>query len=135
MKDFLATYGPVAVAIYANTGFTAYTGGIYSGCPSFSTSYANLNHAVIVVGYDSNGNYIIKNSWNTGWGVNGFGIVSKDADCGISAVAYMLASNVAPGGGLAYSGQVDLDSGSSSFGKYLAQGLTLGLALVMVLLY
>lgn len=41
-----------------------------------------VNHAIQIVGYNATGNYyIIKNSWGTGWGVNGFGFVSMDQDC------------------------------------------------------
>ena len=67
MKTLIAN-GPVGALIYANGGFQAYSSGIYTGCPAFSTSYSSINHAVIIVGYDSSGNYIIKNSWATTWG-------------------------------------------------------------------
>jgi len=80
----LVSYAPIAVAIYANADFMTYRSGIFTGCPSYATSKANVNHAVVLVGYDANGNYIIKNSWGTSWGDNGFGIISKDFDCGIS---------------------------------------------------
>lgn len=80
----LVSFAPVAVAIYAEGAFFQYSSGVYTGCPDYATSKANVNHAVILVGYDSNGNYIIKNSWGTSWGENGFGVVSKDNDCGIS---------------------------------------------------
>jgi C1A family cysteine protease len=55
--------------MYADpTGFSAYTGGVYTGCPDFATSVGSLNHAVLLIGYDTSGNYIIKNSWGTSWG-------------------------------------------------------------------
>ena len=82
----LISKGPVAAAIYAQGAFSNYKSGVYSGCStSFSESYQNLNHAVVIVGYDISGNYIIKNSWGTGWGESGFGVISKDRDCGLSA--------------------------------------------------
>jgi C1A family cysteine protease len=59
---------PVGALILADSGFMSYSSGVYSGCPPFATSHANINHAVMIVGYDSNGNWIIKNSWGTGWG-------------------------------------------------------------------
>src|SRR5206468_11164307 len=38
-------------------------------------------HALLVVGYDEPGRYwIVKNSWGTGWGDQGFGKVSYDAN-------------------------------------------------------
>ncbi len=80
----MISFAPVSVAIFANGTFFQYSSGVYTGCPDYATSVANVNHAVIVVGYDSNGNYIIKNSWGTAWGENGFATISKDNDCGIS---------------------------------------------------
>jgi len=83
MKDILS-YAPVTGAMFANPAFMSYSSGIYTGCPDSATSIASLNHAVLIIGYDTNGNYIIKNSWGTSWGVNGFATISKDADCGLS---------------------------------------------------
>ena len=40
-----------------------------------------------MIGYDEDGNWIIKNSWGTSWGDGGFGIVSKDYNCGINVYA------------------------------------------------
>jgi C1A family cysteine protease len=45
-----------------------YSSGVYTGCPSNDLSQYYLNHAVILIGYDSSGNWIIKNQWGTGWG-------------------------------------------------------------------
>lgn len=104
--------GPVGALIYADSGFMSYSSGIYTGCgPVFSSSFSKINHAVVIVGYDSNGNYIIKNSWGTGWGVNGFGVVSRTNDCALSAYAFQYASNASPGTGLIYSNQVNLNHG------------------------
>jgi hypothetical protein len=47
-------------------------------CPS--TNY--LNHAVLLVGYNST-HWFIKNSWGTTWGDNGFAYINKINDCGI----------------------------------------------------
>lgn len=87
MKE-LISYAPVVGLIYADSGFMSLGSGVYSGCPSFSASRDNINHAVLIVGYDENGNYIVKNSWDTTWGVNGYGTVSVSRDCALSAYAY-----------------------------------------------
>jgi len=108
MKTLLADGGPVGVLIYADSGFMSYSSGIYSGCPSFSSSYNNINHAVSVVGYDASGNYIVKNSWATTWGESGFGTVSASNDCAITAFVYQYASTAASGSSLTFTGQVDL---------------------------
>ncbi len=56
--------GPLAAGFYATKDFQFYKSGIFTGCAT-STSDDTLNHAVVIVGYDANGNYIIKNSWGT----------------------------------------------------------------------
>lgn len=58
-------------------------------CPS----NVSIDHAVLLVGYDST-HWIIKNSWGTGWGDNGYAYINKNSDCGISKYVYVLALNV-----------------------------------------
>jgi hypothetical protein len=64
--------------MYAPDDFLYYSKGIYS--PSESTK-ALSNHAILLVGYNDtdelgNGYWIVKNSWGTDWGENGFGRVA-----------------------------------------------------------
>ena len=56
----------------------------FSCLNSDSISYNTLNHAVLLVGYTET-EWIIKNSWGTGYGENGYIYVSRDRDynCGI----------------------------------------------------
>jgi len=50
------------------TYWSPYASGIFSGCkPQIS-----LNHAVIAVGYDSAGNWKVRNSWGAAWGEAGY---------------------------------------------------------------
>jgi hypothetical protein len=74
------------VGVYANTAFVNYASGTFTGCPSNSDSGNNINHAVLLYGWDSNGNWLIKNQWSTGWGVNGFMTLSSSVDCGMSSM-------------------------------------------------
>lgn len=105
----------MGVLIYADDGFQAYSSGVYTGCPSsFATSFGNINHAVVIVGYDSNVNYIVKNSWGTSWGQNGFGVVSATNDCAITGYVYSYTSNASPGTGVLYYNQVNIESTSGS---------------------
>ena len=84
-------YNPLVVLIYADSGFMSYQSGVYSGCPAdYATAKAAINHAVQLVGYDVDGNWIVKNSWGTSWGVNGYGTISATANCGLSAYVYQI---------------------------------------------
>jgi len=130
MKQLIAN-GPVAALIYAQTDFQAYKSGVFSGCPStFGTSYSKINHAVVIIGYDVNGNYIIKNSWGTTWGDNGFGVVSKDRDCGLSAYAFQYSSDAAPGNGVLFYKQIDLNSSGDS----ILSGLLCLLMMILIII-
>jgi C1A family cysteine protease len=83
MKDAIYNYGPIWVAIDASSNaWGNYSGGIHTE----TGSAANIDHAVILVGYvDSaaiagGGYWILRNSWNTGWGDNGYMYISYGSD-------------------------------------------------------
>ncbi|UCH98232.1 MAG: PKD domain-containing protein, partial [Candidatus Aminicenantes bacterium] len=68
LKNAIYNQGPISVAVYVDSYFQAYSGGIFS-----NTSSSQPNHAVILVGWnDSGGYWIMKNSWGTGWGESGY---------------------------------------------------------------
>ena len=79
---------PQSVAIDAST-LHHYTGGIVHNTPYSQCSNVNLNHAVFVVGYDSEDGkdyYIVKNSWGKNWGEDGYFRIARGSDnvCGIA---------------------------------------------------
>lgn len=64
LKDIVATYGPVAIAVNAAKTFTNYRSGVYTNpkCPK------TLNHAMLLVGFGFDEKtkldyWLVKNSW------------------------------------------------------------------------
>ena len=79
--------GPVSVSIdTAHMSFMLYSSGVYSE-PKCSRS--RLNHAALVVGYgteDGKDYWLVKNSWGTDWGMDGYIKISRgDNMCGIAS--------------------------------------------------
>lgn len=68
MKAALCTYGPLSVCVRATSQFQAYTSGVFN-----QNDPGAINHCVGLVGWDdAKGAWLIKNSWGTGWGMNGY---------------------------------------------------------------
>ncbi|XP_065842587.1 cathepsin O-like [Oscarella lobularis] len=83
MIPVLMTYGPMSVAVDASTWQDYISGIIQHHCPSFT-----LDHAVQVVGYNFEGPvpyWIVRNTWGTGWGLDGYVYIKYDGNlCGIA---------------------------------------------------
>nr|AAW28152.1 westerpain-10 [Paragonimus westermani] len=86
---YLAEHGPLSTLLNA-VALQHYQSGVlkptFDECPD-----TELNHAVLTVGYDKEGDmpyWIIKNSWGTDWGEKGyFRLFRGDCTCGINRMA------------------------------------------------
>jgi C1A family cysteine protease len=70
MASFLAANQPMSIIVDASS-WSSYSGGILTA----DQCGQNLDHAVQAVGYqglDTNGYWIVRNSWGADWGENGF---------------------------------------------------------------
>ncbi|KAL4472365.1 hypothetical protein ABPG74_018314 [Tetrahymena malaccensis] len=68
---------PVSVLVDASN-WGNYSQGVFNGCNQFNIQ---LNHAVLAVGYDIKGNWIIKNSWSPYWGEKGYMTLAPNDTC------------------------------------------------------
>ena len=68
IKTAITTYGPVTSTVCVGSAFDGYSGGV------FSTDEGTCqNHMISLVGWDdSTQTWILRNSWGTGWGDNGY---------------------------------------------------------------
>ncbi|MBX7172697.1 MAG: C1 family peptidase [Pyrinomonadaceae bacterium] len=75
-KNWLATKGPLLVGLNVDSTWdnAAQTSG---NLDVFQPNTVRGGHAVVVVGYQTNGRFIIRNSWGTNWGKNGFGFATE----------------------------------------------------------
>ncbi|KAJ8447947.1 hypothetical protein Cgig2_028823 [Carnegiea gigantea] len=85
---------PISVGIQGSAiDFQLYTGGIYDG--DCSSNPDDIDHAVLIVGYGSEGGedyWIVKNSWGTDWGMSGYAHIRRNTNlkygvCAINAMA------------------------------------------------
>jgi C1A family cysteine protease len=74
-KYILENYGPMVVVLNVSEDLFYYRGGIYEPVWT-SEEFGQADHCVTLVGYNDSGRYwIIKNSWGSGWGEEGYGAV------------------------------------------------------------
>jgi C1A family cysteine protease len=78
--------GPIAVAFNAAKLFSYHSGVLTAdGCDP-----TRMTHAVLLVGFGTEGGkkyWLVKNSWNTSWGISGYFMIERGNNaCGIATV-------------------------------------------------
>jgi C1A family cysteine protease len=70
LKQQLVALGPLSICVQADDAWQDYQWGpLMEYCPS---DFQLLNHAVQLVGYQSMGLYLVRNSWSDQWGEQGY---------------------------------------------------------------
>uniref|UniRef100_A0A8C6Z4G6 Peptidase C1A papain C-terminal domain-containing protein n=1 Tax=Nothoprocta perdicaria TaxID=30464 RepID=A0A8C6Z4G6_NOTPE len=95
VKTALYKHGPVAVSIDAShKSFSFYSNGVYyepNAVPSPANTTGALDHAVLAVGYgvlQGETYWLVKNSWSTYWGNDGYILMAmRDNNCGVATEA------------------------------------------------
>merc|ERR1712126_78726 len=93
LKRALAKFGPVSIAVDVERSFQMYESGVYHGD---DCGPRHLNHAILAVGYGTDEEtgkdyWIVRNSWGTSWGEEGYIRVERNAGnmCGVASECYV----------------------------------------------
>jgi len=99
IKTAILTYGPVDVAVLTSSLFDYYKTGVFEdgqdACTANDYCYnTTTDHAVTLVGWDDGdastpGHWILRNSWGTGWGEQGYMRIAYTAARVACAAAYL----------------------------------------------
>ncbi|XP_047437269.1 pro-cathepsin H-like [Mugil cephalus] len=89
MVDAVARLNPITFSFDATAEFMHYKEGVFSSTQCKNTT-DRVNHAVLAVGYGTDDNdtpyWIVKNSWGTGWGKDGYFLIERGTNmCGLAA--------------------------------------------------
>jgi len=102
IKAAIMANGPVDAAVNVTSAFDAYIDGVYqddqTDCPDPSDcAYTITNHAIALVGWNDNGDaanngyWILRNSWGTNWGEQGYMHIkygSARVSCSVAYLTY-----------------------------------------------
>jgi len=97
MVRALQTMGPLAVGFKVEEEFRDYTDGVYNTTSCLGLGPLDVNHAVVAVGFDvwvdkvtgdETPYWIVKNSWGTDFGLDGYFYIQRGSNmCAIAECA------------------------------------------------
>jgi len=93
LKANLVSHGPISIAVDASA-WSSYTGNGVFSASDCSNVARKMDHAVQLVGYNADADkpyWIVRNSWTTDWGVDGYIHLEMGGNtCGLANNAYMV---------------------------------------------
>lgn len=102
IKTAIMTYGVVDAAVYVDSAFQGYSGGIFenssTSCSTSPCYNTPTNHAISLVGWNDNGGngyWILRNSWGTSWGESGYMRIKYTSAIVACEVCYLVYSTPA----------------------------------------
>ena len=140
LKNAVYAYGPIVALMNVYRDYDLYSGGIYK---HVSGGFEGL-HGILIVGYDDTDQcFIVKNSWDTDWGENGFFRIAYSEvtkansnrsalahDFGDYAIAYhrygSVQVNITPAGAVSAGAQWNVDNGAWMNSGTVASDLQVG---------
>jgi Papain family cysteine protease len=75
-RTWLATNGPILAGLNVDATWDNATA-TQGRLDTFQPNTVRGGHAVCIIGYTTDGRFIIRNSWGTNWGDNGFAYASE----------------------------------------------------------
>jgi C1A family cysteine protease len=75
-RAWLASAGPIMAGVRVDATWDA-ANATHGILDAFQPNTVRGGHAICIVGYRKDGRFIIRNSWGTGWGDNGFAYASE----------------------------------------------------------
>lgn len=99
IKTAIMTYGVVDAAVMTTGAFEAYDSGIYQDgydtCFFSPCYYTPTNHAISLVGWDDTQQvFILRNSWGTNWGENGYMKIKYNSAAVACEACYLVISDI-----------------------------------------